>query len=64
MIKEIKEIIKCNDNKKVYATFRWVIYLLTWPRVANQQKNNVTTKSHWVGVIARSQLKKGKLIEF
>ena len=29
---------KCDDKKRFMPPFSWVIYPLTWPKVANQQK--------------------------
>ena len=31
-------LVKCYDNKMVKSPLTWVIYLLTQPQVANQQK--------------------------
>ena len=31
-------LVRCYDNKKVKSPYNWVIYPLTQPQVANQQK--------------------------
>ena len=51
-------LVKCYDSKKVKSPYKWVIYPLTQPQVANQQQQ----KKVWLAMMMLLRIKNFKNI--